>query len=142
MARLFVCLDGSESSVHALEHAIKRAKEDTASTLHLVTALPKPVVYGEIEVYVTQERMAELQRQHGEDLLKPAQELAEKSGVGFTSEILVGDIAPALAKRAAELQCDEIVMGTRGMSAIGNLVMGSVATKVVHWAVVPVTLVK
>ena len=47
-----------------------------------------------------------------------------------------------LAKRAEELGCDEIIMGTRGMGAIGNLVMGSVATKVVHLAGIPVTLVK
>jgi nucleotide-binding universal stress UspA family protein len=33
-------------------------------------------------------------------------------------------------------------MGTRGMTAIGGLVMGSIATKVVHAAHVPVTLVK
>jgi nucleotide-binding universal stress UspA family protein len=35
-----------------------------------------------------------------------------------------------------------IAMGTRGMGTIGNLLMGSVATKVVHLASVPVTLVK
>jgi nucleotide-binding universal stress UspA family protein len=33
-------------------------------------------------------------------------------------------------------------MGTRGMTAISTLVMGSVATKVLHLANVPVTLVK
>jgi nucleotide-binding universal stress UspA family protein len=38
--------------------------------------------------------------------------------------------------------CDGIVMGTRGMSAVGNLVMGSVATKVIHLTKLPVTLVK
>ncbi len=33
-------------------------------------------------------------------------------------------------------------MGTRGMGAVGSLVMGSVAQKVVHRSPVPVTLVK
>jgi nucleotide-binding universal stress UspA family protein len=33
-------------------------------------------------------------------------------------------------------------MGTRGMGAIGNVFLGSIATKVVHLASVPVTLVK
>ena len=36
---------------------------------------------------------------------------------------------------------DEIVMGTRGLGRVGNLLMGSVATRVVHLAEVPVTLV-
>ena len=33
-------------------------------------------------------------------------------------------------------------MGTRGMRALGNLALGSTATKVIHLAEVPVTLVK
>jgi nucleotide-binding universal stress UspA family protein len=33
-------------------------------------------------------------------------------------------------------------MGTRGRSALGDLVLGSVAVKVLHLAKVPVTLVK
>lgn len=33
---------------------------------------------------------------------------------------------------ARENGCDAIVMGTRGMSALGNLALGSVAAKVVH----------
>jgi nucleotide-binding universal stress UspA family protein len=33
-------------------------------------------------------------------------------------------------------------MGTRGMSRLGNLVMGSVANRVVHEVPVPVLLVK
>ncbi len=37
---------------------------------------------------------------------------------------------------------DVIVMGTRGMGALANLALGSTATKVVHLAEVPVTLVK
>jgi nucleotide-binding universal stress UspA family protein len=35
-----------------------------------------------------------------------------------------------------------IVMGTRGQGAVGNLLLGSVATKVIHLSKVPVTLVK
>jgi nucleotide-binding universal stress UspA family protein len=34
-----------------------------------------------------------------------------------------------------------LFMGTRGMSAMSNLTVGSVATKVLHLATVPVVLV-
>jgi nucleotide-binding universal stress UspA family protein len=37
---------------------------------------------------------------------------------------------------------DQVVIGSRGLGAIGRLVLGSVATKVAHLARVPVTLVK
>jgi len=35
-----------------------------------------------------------------------------------------------------------IVMGTRGMGTVANLVLGSVATKVIHLSHIPVILVK
>ena len=37
--------------------------------------------------------------------------------------------------------CDMIHMGTRGMTALANMGMGSIATKVLHLAQVPVLLV-
>ena len=74
--------------------------------------------------------------------MRPAIELASAASVPWTSDVLVGDTASMIVKRAEELNCDGIVMGTRGMGAIGNLVMGSVATKVVHLTKLPVTLVK
>jgi nucleotide-binding universal stress UspA family protein len=74
--------------------------------------------------------------------LRPAIETAKKAGLTFTSEILIGDVAKSIVSCAEASGCCAIVMGTRGMSAIGNLVMGSVATKVIHLTKLPVTLVK
>jgi nucleotide-binding universal stress UspA family protein len=47
-----------------------------------------------------------------------------------------------IARFARERGCDQILMGTRGLGAIGSLLLGSVATKVIHLADVPVLLVK
>lgn len=142
MHKLLLAIDGSESASHALEYAIKLAKENGPIELHLLTVHPEPVIYGEIQVYVPRERMEELQRKHSEDILRPALERAKTANISHASEILIGEIAPMIVKRAEELNCDCIVMGTRGMGAIGNLVLGSVATKVVHLTKLPVTLVK
>lgn len=48
----------------------------------------------------------------------------------------------AIARAARRLKCESIVMGTRGMGTIGNLFLGSVATRVIHLARIPVTLIK
>lgn len=142
MHKILVPIDGSENAARALDYALKLARENGPIELHLVTVHPEPVMYGELMVYITKEKMERLQKEHSEDFLKPAEAIARAAGVPHTSEILIGDIAPMIAKRAHELNCDGIIMGTHGMSAIGNLVMGSVATKVVHLAKCPVTLVK
>ncbi len=142
MPKVLVAFDGSKSALRALQYAIKLAQQNRLVSIHVVHAHEEPLVYGEIEVYVSREKMAELQRQHSNEVLAAADKRLRKAAVPYTKEVLVGHIAEVIAKRADKLRCDSIVMGTRGMSAIISLVMGSVATKVVHLANVPVTLIK
>jgi len=142
MQTLLVPVDGSENSMRALRHAISRAKTNGAISIHVVSAHEEPIVFGEVAVYVSKEKIDELQRKQSEGVLEPVMRELAAAGVPHTKEILVGPIAQTIAKRADELGCDGIVMGTRGMSAMGGLLLGSVAMKVVHAAKVPVTLVK
>ncbi len=142
MHKLLVPVDGSDYAMRAVEHAIKLAAERGPTELHFVTVYPEPVIYGEIQVYTSPEKMEEGLRKHGEDVQRPALAAAENAGVAHTGEILIGDVAELIARRAEELGCDGIVMGTHGRGAIGALVMGSIATKVVHMAKAPVTLVR
>lgn len=142
MKRILVPFDGSENAIRALRFAIHLGRECGHLAVHLVYAHTEPLLYGEIAVYVPKAKMEELQRQHGEGVLGTGEELLREAGVTYTSEILVGPVAAKLVHRAEELGCDAIVMGTRGMTAMGGLVMGSVAMKVIHLATVPVTLVK
>jgi nucleotide-binding universal stress UspA family protein len=142
MHKLLVPFDGSDTAMRALEYAIKLAKEHGPMELVIAYAHEPPLIYGEIAVYLPEDKAEELQLKHSEDMLRPAIEKAKQSGVPFTTEVLIGDIPESIVSCAEALACDGIVMGTRGMSAIGNLVMGSVATKVVHLTKLPVTLVK
>ena len=50
--------------------------------------------------------------------------------------------AREILAHAASHHCDAIIMGTRGRNPLATLVMGSVATQVVHATTIPVTLVK
>jgi nucleotide-binding universal stress UspA family protein len=142
MRKLLVAIDGSDCAARALEHALSLAKKVEGAELHLVNVHPEPIVYGEIQVYMPLERMIELQRRQSEALLAPASDAARVAGVPHQVHVEHGEPAPVIARRADDLHCDGIIMGTRGMGAIGNLLLGSVAAKVVHLAKVPVTLVK
>jgi nucleotide-binding universal stress UspA family protein len=142
MRKLLVPIDSSDNANRALQYAIRLAKEIGSIELHIVNAHEPPFVYGEVAVHMTEEKARALQKRHGEDILRAATDLAKAAGVPFTSEVLTGDVPRVLAKCADEKGCEGIVMGTRGMGAIANLVMGSVATKVIHLTKLPVTLVK
>ena len=54
----------------------------------------------------------------------------------------VGNAGETIAKTAESGKFDMIIMGSRGHGALGSLVMGSVATKVLASCQVPVLLVR
>lgn len=142
MRKLLVPFDGSDNAVRALRYAVSIAQEHRPIAIHVVTVHGEPVEYGYMEAYVPRDKLAELQRQHSQAHLDVAGDILKAAAVPHEMEILVGHTAQAIAQRADEIGCDGIVMGTRGMTAIGSLALGSIATKVVHASHVPVTLVK
>lgn len=140
--KIFVPLDGSDCALRALAHAAAVARRMGECSLHVAHAHEEPLIYGEIQVYVPREEMERLLREHCESILARADGILKEAGIPFQKEILVGPIAQTLVERARSLKCDLIVMGTHGLTALGSMLMGSVATKVVHLCDVPVTLVK
>lgn len=142
MHKLLVAVDGSENARRALEHAIAMARSMPGLSIHLVTAHEQSLGFGVTPDYVAPERLAELQHAHSRQVLAPAKARLDEAGVPYTSEVLVGPVAQVVVERAEALGCDGIVMGARGKSPVANLLLGSVSTKVVHLARVPVTLVK
>ena len=62
--------------------------------------------------------------------------------VKYHYHIGVGEESETIVKYAREKGCDQIFMGTRGLGSISGLLLGSVATKVIHLSPVPVLLAK
>ena len=141
MHSLLVAIDGSASATNALAYAIRLASKSEDLQLHVITVFPKAVVYGEIEVFYSPDEMRKLQHKQGEEILKPAIQALDDARVPYTTEIVNGDIPRTIVDKATALGCDGIIMGTRGTGPVANLMMGSVATKVVHLTKLPVTLV-
>jgi nucleotide-binding universal stress UspA family protein len=68
--------------------------------------------------------------------------LCRKAQARFVARAELGSPAETIDRVAREVGAYQIVMGTRGLGSLGNLFLGSVATKVVRLAQVPVTWVK
>lgn len=142
MNKLLVPVDGSTASLRALKVAVSLARLSPNASLHLVHVHEEPLIYGEIAVYVPREKMEALQRAHSDGILDIAEAELRDSGVRHTREVLSGPIAPTIAAHAERLGCDAIVMGRHGKTALGDLLMGSVALKVLHATRLPVMLVR
>jgi nucleotide-binding universal stress UspA family protein len=141
MRTLLVPVDGSKNALRAVRYAAAQSKYCPV-TLHLVNVEPAFDDYGMVRAYITRRQHQAAVKRRAAGILARSMPYARMPRVRCRTHALIG-VAPAvIAKLARRLRCDSIVMGTRGMTALGNLVLGSVATRVVHLAGVPVTLVK
>jgi nucleotide-binding universal stress UspA family protein len=140
MLKLVVPVDGSPNSTRAVQYAMRWAKA-AAVEIHVVNVQPAVDAW-EVRRFLREEEIKSMQTSRGGDALAAARALLDECGVAYTAHVLVGEVAEVIATFAKEQGCDEIVMGTRGLGAVGSLLLGSVATKVIHLADVPVTLVK
>ncbi|MEW5891615.1 MAG: universal stress protein [Pseudomonadota bacterium] len=134
-------VDGSEGSARAARHVANIAKLVPELTVHLVNVQPRGDDWMTRRAFKPEE-LARMEQEWAEAALEPARAILQAAGIKVSEHMVQGEPAPSIARLASELGCDQIVMGTRGQSALGGLLMGSVATKVLHLAEVPVTLVK
>lgn len=141
MPTILVPFDGSEPALRAVEYAAKLAKAgDNPIVIVLNVQAPAPSFWP--EKLVNEDILREHYESEGAKTLGAAECRLREMGVPCRSEVRAGLAGDTIAEFARDERVDGIVMGTRGMGAVGNLLMGSVAQKVVHLAAVPVTLVK
>ena len=141
--KILVAVDGSKPSLKAVQLLIdhcdwyRSPPQVELLTVHLpVPQLPRmgaAVGKGQIEKYY---------REEGEAMLVPAKKKLDAAGIAYKASVLVGPIAETIVKRADSAGCKLICMGSRGMSALGKALVGSVATKVLQLASQPLLIAK
>ncbi len=139
--KILLPVDGSECSARAARHVAHIAGLVSGYEVHLVNVQPLGDDWM-VRRMIRPEELTKMEREWSDAALAPAGEILRQSGIDFESHALQGDIAPTLVQLAEQLGCGQIVMGSRGFSSIGDLLMGSIAHKVLHLARIPVTLVK
>jgi nucleotide-binding universal stress UspA family protein len=140
--RILVPIDGSKSALRALKYALSmRERLVTPLSVDLLN-VQRRIASGNVRRFVPQEQLDDYYQDEGKVALRSARKAAQASGVPFAVHIAVGDEPECIARYAKEHGCELIVMGTRGMNTLENMLLGSVSTRVVHLAPVPVLLVK
>lgn len=143
MLKLLVPVDGSEHSNRTIDHLLKNIHSyKDGAEIHLLN-VQHPIPYGSrVSSVIGQDKINRYHHDEGMAALKTAMQKLDAAQVKYHYHIGVGDAAETIVKYAEEKGCDQIFMGTRGMGSVSNLLLGSVATKVIHLAEVPIVLVK
>lgn len=144
MKRVLIPFDGSESARRALGRLAMLStsmKKFEALLLNVQRPPPPKKFFLDGRLSHVHELQAPL-RAAGEELFAEAKQVLEAAGIACKGYVEFGDPGPAIAQFALRYHCDLIAMGTRGMGAVPNLLLGSVASKVLHLAEMPVLLTR
>lgn len=80
-------------------------------------------------------------REQADEVLRPVKRFAEQQGWKIRASHVAGHASDVIAALATAEKPDLIVMGTHGHTALGNVVLGSVASGVLARCKVPTLLV-
>ena len=141
--KILVATDGSKHALHAVEYAAKfvRLLRSAANPITLIS-VHDDIGLRSAKSFVGSAKVADYLRELSEKELKPARKLLDAAGVKHNIVIRTGRVAQEIVACANEGKFDLIVMGAKGRSAIADLLLGSVAQRVLATAKQPVVLVK
>ena len=137
---ILLAVDGSRHTKRMLAYLAAHDELFTAGQRYrVIAAVPQvpPIVVAQ----VGKEAAKAYYDDEGEKILAPVRKFFEQQGLKVPCQLKVGPPADVILKAAAK-DTDLIVMGSHGHTALGNLVMGSVSTKVLAESPVPVLIVR
>ena len=142
MRKILIATDGSPAALQAIELGLEVAEEQHAEPtfVHVAPAADVLPVAGFAlagPVSVPHE-LDEADRSS----LDEAERLAAERGIFARTRLLAGDPAREIVAYADEIDADLIVVGSRGLGAIGGALLGSVSHKLLREARRPVLVVR
>jgi nucleotide-binding universal stress UspA family protein len=139
MLKVLVPVDGSKNCLRAIEYLIGHAElYKEPLDIHLLNVQrPFPGT-----VRGVRQQAEKFHQDEGMKALAGARKLLDAARLEYDYHINVGETAEMICKFVSQKKIDEVVMCTRGMGAVANMLLGSVAAKVLHLVEAPIVLVK
>lgn len=142
--KTLLAVDGSAHALAAVAHALARAARGGGGERFVLANVQEPASLYEVVLTHDAERLAELKRSAGADLLQPAEALLDAAGADYETEVAGGVPEHLIVELAENYGCSAIVMGALGLSAAPDepTGLGRVALAVLSTSPLPVTVVR
>ncbi|MDP1693061.1 MAG: universal stress protein [Burkholderiaceae bacterium] len=139
--KILVAVDGSRYSKRML--AYLAAHDEWLGAHHAYTVLTVvPPVPARAAAALPREVLKAHHEEEAERVLKPIRAFFAKQGLAAEFAAKAGAAAEVIATLADKGRFDLLMLGSHGHGALGNLVLGSVATQVLARCSTPVLLVR
>jgi nucleotide-binding universal stress UspA family protein len=141
--KILLAVDGSRHSLKTVKRLIALAGSIGESLqVELIYVHPPVPKLPRMKWVVSAKQIRRYYEQDGWAALSKAKKLLGAGGIRYAARILVGPVAESIVKEAGRTRCQLIMIGSRGMTGAAGLLLGSIATRVLHLSDLPVLLVK
>lgn len=141
--KILVATDGSKPALHAVKHAAKLVQQLSATSNSItLISVHDDAGLRHAKAFVGRDAVADYLRELSEKELQPARKLLDAAGIKHDMEVRTGHVAQEIVDCARSGKFDLIVLGAKGRGAIADLLLGSVAQRVLATAQIPVLLVR
>ena len=141
--KILVATDGSKNAMRAVKYAadLLASSNDKVKSITLIS-VHDDAGLRHAKAFVGKEAVADYLRELSEKELKPAMKALDAQGVKHDMVMLIGNASQEIVAHGQKGKYDMIVLGSKGRSAIADMLLGSVAQRVLTQAKQPVVLVK
>ena len=136
--KILLAADGSEHSIRAAENAIVLTQNNPEAKIEIVYVINSEASKADVLRDLDTDAINLKRNQK----LLPLQEKMKQAKVDFKVKFIHGEPGPALVKYANDGEFDIVVIGSRGLNTLQDLVLGGVSHKVAKRANCPVLIVK
>ena len=153
--KILLAVDGSDSSMRATRYFGKFPvpKNAEVHVAHVLPPVQMPIlmepqygawqtVYAAYPTREEEEIQREIERKHGEALLKKTCGMLQRNGLDPMPKLLHGDAATEIMEYVKEQRIDLIIAGSHGYGNLKSIWVGSVSRKLVHYSDCSVLIVK
>lgn len=139
--KVLIAADGSPHTKRMV--AYLAAHDEWLGGLHQYTVVTAvPAVPSRAAAVIDKEVLKSHYADEGEKVFKPLRTFFKKQGMEGDFISKIGPAAEVISKLAGAGKFDLLIMGSHGHSSLSNLVLGSVATKVLANCKTPVLLIR
>lgn len=125
--KILVAIDGSKHSLRAATEAAKMAALAKDSTVEIIYVADFSKAKNEVLHSHGKEELEQERRNR----VKPAEEIMKANQVPYEVKVLRGEPGPTIVEYANKEKFDLVVIGSRGLNVLQEMVLGSVSHKVV-----------
>ncbi|WP_413305446.1 universal stress protein [Bacillus sp. 1P10SD] len=136
--KIALATDGSEHSKRAAENAIHMAKCSSNSKIEVIYVVDHDKVKSDVLSHWNAADIGDARKRR----MREVERMAKESGVAYELIILHGDPGPTIVDYVNKNHFEIVIIGSRGLNALQEFVLGSVSHKVAKRANCPVLIVK